>query len=151
MHLWMWRLGRYEVEQLAASVVVSEHLIHSLSICLFIFQVLIIEVNTVPGMTPSTVLIHQVLIQLSLLSTLPSLFFFHSTSSLLSIVCCQALEEHPPLYPQRFFRTLLDFSSSSSEENEDEERWCEFADVFRILIINMSVLKGKFYFSKFEL
>ncbi|KAK9290008.1 hypothetical protein L1049_008171 [Liquidambar formosana] len=44
-------------------------------------EVLIIEVNTVPGMTPSTVLIHQ------------------------------ALEEQPPMYPHRFFRTLLDLAS----------------------------------------
>ncbi|ONM26336.1 D-alanine--D-alanine ligase family [Zea mays] len=41
-------------------------------------EVLLIEVNTVPGMTPSTVLIHQ------------------------------ALAEEPPVYPHRFFRTLLD-------------------------------------------
>ncbi|KAF8041975.1 hypothetical protein BT93_A0543 [Corymbia citriodora subsp. variegata] len=44
-------------------------------------EVLIIEVNTVPGMTPSTVLIHQ------------------------------ALAEKPPMYPHEFFRTLLDFGS----------------------------------------
>ncbi|WCJ27957.1 D-alanine--D-alanine ligase family [Euphorbia peplus] len=44
-------------------------------------EVLIIEVNTVPGMTPSTVLIHQ------------------------------ALTEQPPMYPHRFFRTLLDLGS----------------------------------------
>ncbi|KAK0584744.1 hypothetical protein LWI29_017859 [Acer saccharum] len=44
-------------------------------------EVLIIEVNTVPGMTPSTVLIHQ------------------------------ALVEQPPMYPHRFFRTLLDLGS----------------------------------------
>ncbi|KAH7867287.1 hypothetical protein Vadar_031347 [Vaccinium darrowii] len=44
-------------------------------------EVLIIEVNTVPGMTPSTVLIHQ------------------------------ALAEQPPMYPHRFFRTLLDLAS----------------------------------------
>uniref|UniRef100_A0A494G8M6 ATP-grasp domain-containing protein n=1 Tax=Solanum lycopersicum TaxID=4081 RepID=A0A494G8M6_SOLLC len=47
-------------------------------------QVLIIEVNTVPGLTPSTVLIHQ------------------------------ALSEQPPLYPQQFFRTLLDLASERS-------------------------------------
>ncbi|KAL2500278.1 D-alanine--D-alanine ligase family [Forsythia ovata] len=47
-------------------------------------EVLIIEVNTVPGMTPSTVLIHQ------------------------------ALEEQPPMYPQQFFRTLLDLASERS-------------------------------------
>ncbi|XP_076902975.1 uncharacterized protein LOC143557897 [Bidens hawaiensis] len=41
-------------------------------------EVLVIEVNTVPGMTPSTVLIHQ------------------------------ALAEEPPMYPHIFFRTLLD-------------------------------------------
>uniref|UniRef100_A0A6N2KPZ6 ATP-grasp domain-containing protein n=1 Tax=Salix viminalis TaxID=40686 RepID=A0A6N2KPZ6_SALVM len=44
-------------------------------------EVLIIEVNTVPGMTPSTVLIHQ------------------------------ALAEQPPMYPHKFFRTLLDLAS----------------------------------------
>lgn len=44
-------------------------------------EVLVIEVNTVPGMTPSTVLIHQ------------------------------ALTEQPPMYPHRFFRTLLDLAS----------------------------------------
>lgn len=43
-------------------------------------EVLIIEVNTVPGMTPSTVLIHQ------------------------------ALAEEPPMYPHQFFRTLLDLA-----------------------------------------
>ncbi|XP_015583609.1 uncharacterized protein LOC8287922 isoform X1 [Ricinus communis] len=47
-------------------------------------EVLIIEVNTVPGMTPSTVLIHQ------------------------------ALAEQPPVYPHRFFRTLLDLASERS-------------------------------------
>ncbi|MCL7023324.1 hypothetical protein MKW94_028513 [Papaver nudicaule] len=47
-------------------------------------EVLIIEVNTVPGMTPSTVLIHQ------------------------------ALVEEPPMYPQHFFRTLLDLASERS-------------------------------------
>ncbi|KAI4324486.1 hypothetical protein MLD38_029973 [Melastoma candidum] len=46
-------------------------------------EVLIIEVNTVPGMTPSTVLIHQ------------------------------ALAENPPMYPHQFFRTLLDLASES--------------------------------------
>ncbi|XP_010256985.1 PREDICTED: uncharacterized protein LOC104597236 isoform X2 [Nelumbo nucifera] len=44
-------------------------------------EVLVIEVNTVPGMTPSTVLIHQ------------------------------ALAEQPPMYPQQFFRTMLDLAS----------------------------------------
>ncbi|CAN6715447.1 unnamed protein product [Malus baccata var. baccata] len=44
-------------------------------------EVLMIEVNTVPGMTPSTVLIHQ------------------------------ALAEEPPMYPHEFFRTLLDLAS----------------------------------------
>ncbi|KAL6132986.1 hypothetical protein ACLB2K_065223 [Fragaria x ananassa] len=44
-------------------------------------EVLVIEVNTVPGMTPSTVLIHQ------------------------------ALAEEPPVYPHQFFRTLLDLAS----------------------------------------
>lgn len=48
-------------------------------------EVLVIEVNTVPGMTPSTVLIHQ------------------------------ALAEQPPMYPQQFFRTLLDLASERSE------------------------------------
>ncbi|KAH7667514.1 D-alanine--D-alanine ligase protein [Dioscorea alata] len=48
-------------------------------------EVLVIEVNTVPGMTPSTVLIHQ------------------------------ALAEEPPMYPQQFFRTLLDLSSQRSK------------------------------------
>ncbi|XP_058110497.1 uncharacterized protein LOC131253491 isoform X2 [Magnolia sinica] len=47
-------------------------------------EVLVIEVNTVPGMTPSTVLIHQ------------------------------ALSEQPPMYPQQFFRTLLDLASQRS-------------------------------------
>ncbi|XP_052173923.1 uncharacterized protein LOC127789161 [Diospyros lotus] len=44
-------------------------------------EVVIIEVNTVPGMTPSTVLIHQ------------------------------ALAEQPPVYPRDFFRKLLDLAS----------------------------------------
>ncbi|CAI0475724.1 unnamed protein product [Linum tenue] len=44
-------------------------------------EVLVIEVNTVPGMTPSTVLIHQ------------------------------ALAEQPPVYPHLFFRRLLDLAS----------------------------------------
>ncbi|KAJ0978329.1 hypothetical protein J5N97_013803 [Dioscorea zingiberensis] len=48
-------------------------------------EVLVIEVNTVPGMTPSTVLIHQ------------------------------ALAEEPPMYPQQFFRTLLDLSLQRSK------------------------------------
>ncbi|KAJ9185445.1 hypothetical protein P3X46_005083 [Hevea brasiliensis] len=48
-------------------------------------EVLVIEVNTVPGMTPSTVLIHQ------------------------------ALAEQPPMYPHRFFRTLLDLASERSK------------------------------------
>lgn len=47
-------------------------------------EVLIIEVNTVPGMTPSTVLIHQ------------------------------ALEEQPPIYPHLFFRRLLDLAQERS-------------------------------------
>ncbi|KAL3536586.1 hypothetical protein ACH5RR_005047 [Cinchona calisaya] len=47
-------------------------------------EVLIIEVNTVPGMTPSTVLIHQ------------------------------ALAEQPPMYPHQFFRRLLDLASERS-------------------------------------
>ncbi|KAK9154061.1 hypothetical protein Sjap_001541 [Stephania japonica] len=48
-------------------------------------EVLVIEANTVPGMTPSTVLIHQ------------------------------ALVEDPPMYPQQFFRRLLDLSSKKSK------------------------------------
>lgn len=48
-------------------------------------EVLVIEVNTVPGMTPSTVLIHQ------------------------------ALAEKPPIYPQTFFRLLLDLSLKRSK------------------------------------
>ncbi|GAB4833237.1 hypothetical protein Ancab_031484 [Ancistrocladus abbreviatus] len=47
-------------------------------------EVLVIEVNTVPGMTPSTVLIHQ------------------------------ALAEQPPLYPQQFFRMVLDLAAERS-------------------------------------
>ncbi|XP_015897668.4 uncharacterized protein LOC107431289 isoform X1 [Ziziphus jujuba] len=47
-------------------------------------DVLVIEVNTVPGMTPSTVLIHQ------------------------------ALAEQPPIYPHQFFRTLLDLGTERS-------------------------------------
>ncbi|XAR68744.1 D-alanine--D-alanine ligase [Bertholletia excelsa] len=47
-------------------------------------EVLVIEVNTVPGMTPSTVLIHQ------------------------------ALAEQPPIYPHQFFRKLLNFASERS-------------------------------------
>lgn len=47
-------------------------------------EVLVIEVNTVPGMTPSTVLIHQ------------------------------ALAEQPPIYPHQFFRKLLDLASERS-------------------------------------
>ncbi|XP_062166835.1 uncharacterized protein LOC133873127 isoform X1 [Alnus glutinosa] len=47
-------------------------------------EVLIIEVNTVPGMTPSTVLIHQ------------------------------ALTEQPPIYPRQFFRLLLDLALERS-------------------------------------
>ncbi|KAG0478705.1 hypothetical protein HPP92_013424 [Vanilla planifolia] len=43
-------------------------------------EVLVIEVNTVPGMTPSTVLIHQ------------------------------ALAENPPMYPHQFFRAVLDLA-----------------------------------------
>ncbi|KAB1224521.1 D-alanine--D-alanine ligase [Morella rubra] len=48
-------------------------------------EVLIIEVNTVPGMTPSTVLIHQ------------------------------ALAEEPPMYPRQFFRMLLDLALERSK------------------------------------
>ncbi|TYK24923.1 D-alanine--D-alanine ligase family protein isoform 1 [Cucumis melo var. makuwa] len=47
-------------------------------------KVLVIEVNTVPGMTPSTVLIHQ------------------------------ALAETPPVYPHQFFRRLLDLALERS-------------------------------------
>ncbi|KAK9734334.1 hypothetical protein RND81_04G132500 [Saponaria officinalis] len=47
-------------------------------------EVLVIEVNTVPGMTPSTVLIHQ------------------------------ALAEQPPMYPHQFFRKLLDLALKRS-------------------------------------
>ncbi|KAK6943406.1 D-alanine--D-alanine ligase, C-terminal [Dillenia turbinata] len=54
-------------------------------------EVLIIEVNTVPGMTPSTVLIHQ------------------------------ALAEQPPMYPHHFFHTLLDLASERSRLFEDDE------------------------------
>nr|CAB3455374.1 unnamed protein product [Digitaria exilis] len=52
-------------------------------------EVLLIEVNTVPGMTPSTVLIHQ------------------------------ALAEEPPVYPHRFFRTLLDLAFERSSRASD--------------------------------
>lgn len=48
-------------------------------------EVLLIEVNTVPGMTPSTVLIHQ------------------------------ALAEEPPVYPHKFFRSLLDLAFERAE------------------------------------
>lgn len=48
-------------------------------------EVLVIEVNTVPGMTPSTVLIHQ------------------------------ALAEQPPIYPGQFFRTVLDLALQKSK------------------------------------
>ncbi|MQM10636.1 hypothetical protein Taro_043531 [Colocasia esculenta] len=48
------------------------------------YQVLVIEVNTIPGMTPSTVLIHQ------------------------------ALAEEPPMYPREFFRTVLDLALQRS-------------------------------------
>ncbi|KAH9615346.1 hypothetical protein KSS87_014327 [Heliosperma pusillum] len=47
-------------------------------------EVLVIEVNTVPGMTPSTVLVHQ------------------------------ALAENPPMYPHQFFRKLLDLALGRS-------------------------------------
>ncbi|THU46375.1 hypothetical protein C4D60_Mb09t04280 [Musa balbisiana] len=47
-------------------------------------EVLVIEVNTIPGMTPSTVLIHQ------------------------------ALAEQPPIRPQEFFRTVLEFARQRS-------------------------------------
>ncbi|XP_023641660.1 uncharacterized protein LOC17893266 isoform X2 [Capsella rubella] len=48
-------------------------------------EVLVIEVNTVPGMTPSTVLIQQ------------------------------ALAEHPPMYPPQFFRTLLHLATQRAK------------------------------------
>ncbi|KAK1311997.1 hypothetical protein QJS10_CPA07g01232 [Acorus calamus] len=48
-------------------------------------EVMLIEVNTVPGMTPSTVLIHQ------------------------------ALAEQPPMYPRQFFRTVLDLALQRSK------------------------------------
>ncbi|WOL14789.1 hypothetical protein Cni_G23570 [Canna indica] len=48
-------------------------------------EVLVIEVNTIPGMTPSTVLVHQ------------------------------ALAEEPPIRPQEFFRTVLDYSLQRSK------------------------------------
>ncbi|XP_020694758.1 uncharacterized protein LOC110108371 isoform X2 [Dendrobium catenatum] len=48
-------------------------------------EVLVIEVNTVPGMTPSTVLIHQ------------------------------ALAENPPIYPRQFFRKVLDLALQRSK------------------------------------
>ncbi|URE41476.1 D-ala D-ala ligase N-terminus [Musa troglodytarum] len=47
-------------------------------------EVLVIEVNTIPGMTPSTALIHQ------------------------------ALAEQPPIRPQEFFRTVLEFAQQRS-------------------------------------
>lgn len=50
-------------------------------------EVLVIEVNTVPGMTPSTVLIHQ------------------------------ALAEDPPMYPRQFFRTVTDLALLRSKQN----------------------------------
>ncbi|KAJ4898279.1 D-alanine--D-alanine ligase family [Raphanus sativus] len=49
-------------------------------------EVLVIEVNTVPGMTPSTVLIQQ------------------------------ALAEQPPMYPPQFFRKLLHLASQRESE-----------------------------------
>lgn len=46
------------------------YIIFLLSLCkacgIIYLQVLIIEVNTVPGMTPSTVLIHQVILKFSI-------------------------------------------------------------------------------------
>lgn len=50
-------------------------------------EVLVIEVNTVPGMTPSTVLIHQ------------------------------ALAEDPPMFPRQFFRTVTDLALLRSKQN----------------------------------
>jgi len=50
-------------------------------------EVLVIEVNTVPGMTPSTVLIHQ------------------------------ALAEDPPMYPRQFFKTVTDLALLRSKQN----------------------------------
>ncbi|KAG6557536.1 hypothetical protein Mapa_000810 [Marchantia paleacea] len=49
-------------------------------------EVIIIEANTVPGMTPSTVLIHQ------------------------------ALAEQPPLYPRMFFKKVLDLALAKQAE-----------------------------------
>ncbi|KAK1322880.1 hypothetical protein QJS10_CPA02g00891 [Acorus calamus] len=48
-------------------------------------EVMVIEVNIVPVMTPSTILIHQ------------------------------ALSEQPPMYPQQFFRTVLDLALQRSK------------------------------------
>ncbi|KAL6896669.1 hypothetical protein ACP4OV_007241 [Aristida adscensionis] len=62
-------------------------------------EVLLIEANTVPGMTPSTVLIHQVL----------SLKKDVSSAHCLSFAVL-ALAEEPPVYPHKFFRTLLDLA-----------------------------------------
>ncbi|CAA6654670.1 unnamed protein product [Spirodela intermedia] len=49
-------------------------------------EVMVIEANTVPGMTPSTVLIHQ------------------------------ALAEDPPIYPREFFRMILDLGLQRSKQ-----------------------------------
>jgi hypothetical protein len=49
-------------------------------------EVIIIEANTVPGMTPSTVLIHQ------------------------------ALAETPPIYPRMFFRKVVDLALSRHQQ-----------------------------------
>jgi hypothetical protein len=74
-------------------------------------QVLLIEVNTVPGMTPSTVLIHQVgklLLLLQGLHLILLLLLLDNTNVWYGGNESQALAEEPPVYPHRFFRTLLD-------------------------------------------
>nr|WDA42971.1 D-alanine--D-alanine ligase [Fagopyrum tataricum] len=53
-------------------------------------EVIIIEVNTVPGMTPSTVLIHQ------------------------------TLAERPPMYPRQFFRIVLDLALERSKDSSSK-------------------------------
>ncbi|KAF8397170.1 hypothetical protein HHK36_016077 [Tetracentron sinense] len=82
-------------------------------------EVLIIEVNTVPGMTPSTVLIHQVMRKISNPNTAVFSREQYSlvTPNLLDLAqTFQALAEQPPMYPQRFFRTLLDLASERSKQ-----------------------------------
>ncbi|KAK9196232.1 hypothetical protein WN943_004360 [Citrus x changshan-huyou] len=85
-------------------------------------EVLIIEVNTVPGMTPSTVLIHQ---EKSLSITVP-VGIFDIPNCFNNLDCfgvlwkfdsangsdnCSALSEQPPMYPHQFFRKVLDLGS----------------------------------------